>query len=225
MELKLHHLINSRSQRILWLLEELRLDYELIIHPQKVLNADAPPHKFPILLLQQSGHEQTLTESSAIAAYLCQQKQALILNSSAHHYWDFCFYTHFSDGSFMPNLALKQVFAQIVCQTPWPVRFVSLAFKATFNKAYLNPEIKTQLTLLNDHLTKNTWLAGDQFSYADILLWFPLHACTYAYPDFQAYNALERYLRQIKSRPAFQAALLKGQWSADEFQRYWERTQ
>ena len=43
MELKLHHLINSRSQRILWLLEELRLDYELIIHPQKVLNADAPP--------------------------------------------------------------------------------------------------------------------------------------------------------------------------------------
>lgn len=79
MELKLHHLINSRSQRILWLLEELQLDYELIIHPQKVLNADAPPHKFPTLLLQQSGHKQTLTESSAIAAYLCQQKQALIL--------------------------------------------------------------------------------------------------------------------------------------------------
>ena len=74
-------------------------------------------------------------------------------------------------------------------------------------------------------IAKNTWLAGDQFSYADILLWFPLHACTHAYPDFQAYNALERYLRQIKSRPAFQAALLKGQWSADEFQRYWEITQ
>lgn len=219
----LHHLPNSRSQRILWLLEELKLDYELQIYIDKN-NADAKL-KFPTLSVQKNDTAQTLTESSAIAEYLAQHQQQLVLSAQDEHYWHYCFYLHFADASFMPNLALKQVFAQIAQQTPWLVRFVSLAFKAAFNRGYLNPEMKQQLNQLNTHLQQHSWLAGDQFSIADILLWFPLHASQYAHPQFSDYPALIEYLKQIKSRPAFQTALQKGHWSAEKFQRYWQITQ
>lgn len=219
----LHHLPNSRSQRILWLLEELGLDYTLQICFDK--NAADAKLKFPTLSVQKHDTVQTFTESSAIAEYLGQHQQQLILKPHDDNYWLYCFYLHYADASFMPNLALKQVFAQIAQQTPWPVRFVSLAFKAAFNRAYLNAELSQHLHQLNEHLRQHIWLAGDQFSIADILLWFPLHANQYAHPQFADYPALIQYLAQIKSRPAFQTAMQKGCWSAEEFQRYWRMTQ
>ncbi|MGE8540290.1 MAG: glutathione S-transferase [Acinetobacter sp.] len=225
-KITLHHLPNSRSQRILWLLEELGLNYELQIYDNKnAADVKNTKLKFPTLCLQQNDIVQTLTESSAIAEYLAQHQQQLVLTPHNEHYWHYCFYQHYADASFMPNLALKQVFSQIVQQTPWLLRFVSLAFKAAFNRGYLNSEMKQQLNQLNTHLQQRTWLAGAQFSIADILLWFPLHASQYAYPQFSDYPALSQYLMQIKSRPAFQTALQKGRWSAEEFQRYWQITQ
>ena len=231
MKLKLHHHPNSRSQRIIWLLEELQLDYQLEIHSTHTKNVNGQPLKFPTLLIQDNDaqNQLRLTETSAIAEYLCQKQQKLIIYPNQQDYWSFCFYQHYADASFMPNLALKQVFRQIAQQTPWLVRFVSIAFKAAFNKGYLNPEIQTQLQILNTYLEKNhaknqIWLTGEDFTYADILLWFPLQASAYAYPDFAHYPALVNYLQQIKSRPAFQASLQKGRWSADLFQHYWQIT-
>ena len=225
MTIQLYHLPNSRSQRIVWLLEELGLDYELDIHLEHTQTTNGQALKFPTLLIQQNAQNQLkLTETSAIAEYLCQQQQKFIIHPNHQGDWNFCFYQHYADASFMPNLALKQVFSQIAQQTPWLVRFVSLAFKMAFNKGYLNPEIAQQLQQINLHLTRYTWVAGDDFTYADILLWFPLHASAYAYPDFAHYPALVNYLQQIKSRPTFQASLQKGQWSADLFQQYWQMT-
>ena len=225
MNITLHHLPNSRSQRILWLLEELSLNYDLIIYSKNTADKPNRQMKFPTLHIEQNSQSQTLTESSAVAEYLCQLEQKIMVQPADSSYWHFCFYKNFADAGFMPNLALKQVFTQIAQQTPWPVRFVSLAFKAAFNQGYLNPELEKQLQMLVSHLQQNIWLAGNQFSLADILLWFPLQACAYAYPQFSDYPALEQYLKQIKSRPAFQSALQKGHWSAEEFQRYWQITQ
>lgn len=222
LKITLHHLPNSRSQRIVWLLEELDLNYELIICPNKIQSG----LKFPTLLIQQPYADiHTLTESSAIAEYLCQLNKQFILDAPDNMYWNYCFYKNYADASFMPNLALKQVFAQIAQQTPWLLRFVSLAFKAAFNSAYLTPEITKQLQMLDSHLKNHIWLAGNQFSCADILVWFPLQASQSALLNFTAYPALARYLTQIQSRPAFQTALLKGHWSTEEFQRYWQITQ
>lgn len=125
----------------------------------------------------------------------------------------------------MPNLVLKQIFQQIKQQTPFVIRFISLAFQQAFNRAYLNPQLKQQLEQINSHLSHHTWLAGDDFSDADILLWFPLHAAEFAYPQFSDYPSLERYLKQITSRPAFQTALDRGQWSSQQFKQYWRVTQ
>jgi glutathione S-transferase len=222
MQITLFHLPNSRSQRIVWLLEELNLNYELNICDQ---NAPQAKMKFPTVQIEQHGKIQQLSESSAIAEYLCQLEQKLVVLPSDQDYWHYCFYKNFADASFMPNLALKQVFAQIAQQTPWPVRFISLAFKVAFNRVYLNPVLDQQLQILNRHFMQYTWLAGDKFSSADILLWFPLLACEFAHAKFSDYPALAQYLKQIKSRPAFQTALQKGHWSAEEFQRYWQITQ
>lgn len=147
MNITLHHLPNSRSQRILWLLEELSLNYDLIIYSKNTADKPNGQMKFPTLHIQQNSQSQTLTESSAVAEYLCQLEQKIMVQPADSSYWHFCFYKNFADAGFMPNLALKQVFTQIAQQTPWPVRFVSLAFKAAFNQGYLNPELEKQLQM------------------------------------------------------------------------------
>lgn len=223
--LQLFHKTNSRSQRIIWLFEELQLPYELCFEQQLDTAQSAVTQKYPTVKISNTKSTFELTESSAITEYFCQKEQRLIISPEHKNFSNYCLYKNFADASFMPNLALKQVFSQIVQNTPWPVRFISLAFKAAFNKAYLNPELQRQLQHLEQHLQLHPWLAGNDFSTADLLLWFPLYACQYAAPQFQQYDALNRYLRQIESRPAFQQACAKGQWSAQEFQRYWQITQ
>ncbi|MEJ5034029.1 glutathione binding-like protein [Acinetobacter sp. MYb177] len=219
----LHHLQNSRSQRILWLLEELELSYEL--KPYDATQARQMNLKFPTLDISHDTQTIRLTESSAIVEYLCQLQQKLIIPHDHTQYWNFCFYSHYSDASLMPNLALKQVFQHIKQQTPLVVRFVSLAFQSAFNHAYLNPELHRQLKEIDIHLSTHSYFAGDVFSYADILMWFPLYAASYATPQFTQYQAIQYYFTQIQSRPAFNAAMARGQWSASYFEHYWSITQ
>ena len=219
----LHHLQNSRSQRILWLLEELELSYELQLYD--ATQARQTNLKFPMLDISHDTQTIRLTESSAIVEYLCQLQQKLIIPHDHTQYWNFCFYSHYSDASLMPNLALKQVFQHIKQQTPFVIRFVSLAFQSAFNQAYLNPELHRQLKEIDTHLSTHSYFAGDVFSYADILMWFPLYAASYATPQFAQYHAIQLYFTQIQSRPAFNAAMARGQWSASYFEHYWSITQ
>ncbi|MEQ1110533.1 glutathione binding-like protein [Acinetobacter johnsonii] len=219
----LHHLQNSRSQRILWLLEELELSYELKLYD--TAQAKQTNLKFPTLDISHNTQTIRLTESSAIVEYLCQLCQKLIIPHDHTQYWNFCFYSHYSDASLMPNLALKQVFQHIKQQTPLLVRIMSLAFQSAFNHAYLNPELDRQLKEIDTHLSTHSYFAGDVFSYADILMWFPLYAASYATPQFAQYQSIQHYFTQIQSRPAFNTAMARGQSSASYFEHYWSITQ
>lgn len=219
----LHHLQNSRSQRILWLLEELELSYELKFYD--AAQATQSKLKFPTLDIQEGEQTRQLNESSAIVEYLCQRQQKLMVQPDHTEYWNFCFYKNYSDASLMPNLALKQVFQHIKQQTPLLVRFVSLTFQSSFNHAYLNPELHRQLKKIDTHLRTHAYFAGDVFSSADILMWFPLYAAHYATPQFSQYSAIQAYINQIQSRFAFNAAMARGQWSASDFEHYWSITQ
>lgn len=224
MSIVLYHLPNSRSQRIVWLFEELDVYYELrVIEQNPSEHTSQKIDKFPTVHLLDENI--WLHESSAIAEYFSQHQQKMIIQSHHPHYWDFCYFKNFADASLMPNLALKQVFAQIVQQTPWLFRLVSLVFKKAFNHVYLNPELNKQLDHIEQHLSQQIWFAGNSFSYADILMWFPLQACKEAYPNFKQYTAIQEYLARIHTRPAFQQALQKGQWSSTTFQHYWQITQ
>ena len=211
----LYHLKNSRSQRIVWLLEELALDYQLEIHEQS-----QNQHKYPLLKTSYNSNIQDMTESSAICHFLCQQHNQLLIPPSNDEFWSFSFYSHFADASLMSNLAMQQVFRQIVLRTSFLVRWVSCTFQYGIRRHYLEPELQKYLQQMNQHFSQRTFIAGT-FSYADILLWFPLKAASYAHGHFQEYPALHAYLERLEQRPSFQTALIRGQWSAAVFESYW----
>lgn len=221
----LYHLANSRSQRIVWLLEELKLNYNLVF--ADVAIPDELPNsvlalKFPTLSITTHQGEYVLTETTAVAEFLLSEfGQHLIINSEqTSEFLDYLFWKNFSDGSLMVNVILKQTFSQITKSTPLIFRPISWSFQYGFNKAYLEQAIDQQLKRVDYHLRDHDWLAGATFSLADILLWFPLEACMRFTPNTSHQN-LNRYMQQIHECPSFCRALEKGKWSNDEFDRYW----
>lgn len=217
MQITLFHLPNSRSQRILWLLEELKCDYKLIL-------GNAVPNdqkmKYPTVDILDHGTAFRLTETSAIAEFLSHHFKFLpdhlnnVQNSA-----NFFFWKNYADGSFMPDLALKQIFNQIVKQTPWPLRFITKAIQYAFSRRYLNDNLKKHMDKVEQYLIGRTWI-DEQFGICDILLWFPLQACYASWPQSE-YSYIDKYLKRIANRTAFKAALNKGQFSEENFQEYW----
>jgi len=226
LKLSLYHLANSRSQRIVWLLEELQADYNLVFSDEVVLT-DLPnsvlPLKYPTLSVKKLQDEFVLTETIAVAEFLVSQFDLkLTVNSSCPNaFLNYLFWKNYSDASLMPNVALKQIFAQITQRTPFIFRPISWSFMLAFNKGYLDRAFKEQLQRVNDHLENNHWITGENFTIADILMWFPLEACM-QFNNTESYMHLKRYMAQIQHRPTFQKALERGRWSSGEFARYWK---
>lgn len=226
LDLQIFHLQNSRSQRIIWLLEELQIEYSLHFasdEKSKELLATVAPLKFPTLTFQTEKSFYVLSETSAIADFLVSQPEGILKvpPETQIEFLDYVFWKNYADASLMPNVALKQIFAQIKQKTPLPFRPISWVLQQTFNKAYLDAEIHGQLKRINEHLSCNEWIAGSSFTVADILMWFPLEACNCFTLDMDHYSHIQRYLKQIQDRPFFQTALNKGKWSNEEFLHYW----
>lgn len=228
MQIQLYHKPNSRSQRIVWLFEELGLDYDILVCDTlddantHQLQQAHPLAKFPTVKITELEHTFFLSETSAIAEWFSTHQQSLgAMNLDSSALVDYYYWKNFAEATFMPNLALKQIFSQLAIRTPWLIRFIPRAIQYGFNQGYLNPLLQQQMQMINLHLTKQPWVAGAQFTIADILLWFPLHACTHLNDRYMHYPAINSYLQQIEDRPAFQRALSKGQWSAPIFKQYW----
>lgn len=218
MKITLFHLPNSRSQRILWLLEELKCDYKLILG-----NAvpDDQKMKYPTVDILDHGTAFRLTETSAIAEFLSHHFKFLPDHlNNVQDSVNFFFWKNYADGSFMPDLALKQVFNQIVLQTPWPLRFISKSFQYAFHKGYLNSSLQKHMEKIEHHLSTRLWVDAE-FGISDILLWFPLQAC-YVSSNKLNYPHIGKYLHKISERPAFRVALKKGEFSEATFDKYWQ---
>lgn len=223
MQIRLFHLKNSRSQRIIWFLEELGLNYELIIKDHSVIGKHKnSPHqlsKFPTIEIIEQGKTSVLAETLAILDYLSHLHPQLEPNSlSSQQLLNFYYWKNYCEATFIPDLVLKQIFHQIAQHTPFPIRFIPKLLKYGFDQDYLNQSLQQQMRMIDEHLEQHAWFAGDQFTIADILMWFPLLACSQNYSQFKHIN---RYLAQIENRPAFNNALIKGQWSASTFNAYW----
>lgn len=230
--LTLHHLPNSRSQRIVWLLEELGLPYELVIHraaarsaqPIDSLLAVHPLGKVPILMIQTTQGTLALAESGAIVEYLLGLDSAGRLHASpgradalADLYW-----RHFAEGSLMPYLAMKLVFGGIWQRTPWLLRPTVWPVVWTVRRVYLNPNLRRELDWIERHLHLLAWFGGEHFSAADVLMGFLLEAVVaggLAKPE--SHPRICDFVARIKARPAYQQALQRGQWSAQQHARYW----
>lgn len=223
MRIRLFHLQNLRSQRIIWFLEELGLNYELTIKDHSGIDKDKnSPHqlsKFPTIEIIEQGKTSILAETSAILDYLSHLHPQLGPNSLlSQQLQNFYYWKNYSEATFIPDLVLKQIFHQIVKRTPFPVRFIPKFLKYGFDQGYLNQSLQRQMSMIDKHLEHHLWFAGDQFTTADILMWFPLLACS---PNYRQFKHIQRYLAQIENRPAFKNALIKGRWSASTFKAYW----
>lgn len=212
-----HHLENSRSQRVLWLLEELGVEYEVRRYERNPKTLLAPPELFKVHPLGKSPvitHGAiTVAESGAIMEYLVDAFGASTLRPAAgtpqarqYTYW-----MHFAEGSAMPPLVMKLVFDRIE-QAPVPffIKPILKGISGKVNADFIMPNIERQMTFIESHLTSNPWFAGDAFSAADIQMSFPLEAASSRAGIMQRFPKIMAYVQRIHERPAYKRALARG---------------
>ena len=212
-----HHLNNSRSQRIVWLLEELGLDYEIKRYqrdPETMLapaslRAVHPLGKSPVI----TDGELTLAESGAIIDYLIARYGAGSLAPAAgtparlrYNYW-----LHYAEGSAMTPLLLKLVFDRVEsAPMPFFVKPVAKGISAKVKSSFIEPQLKQHLDYLEGELGESDWFAGDAFSGADIQLSFVLEAAAARGGLDASRPRLTDFLQRIHARPAYRRALERG---------------
>nr|WP_172202499.1 glutathione S-transferase [Niveibacterium sp. COAC-50] len=218
-----HHLEMSRSQRILWLLEELGLPYELVLYKRDPKTRLAPPALKAVHPLGKSpvitDGELTIAESGAILEYLAEcygPAQAGDLaelqpapGSEAHRQCRF--WMHYAEGSLMNWLVMKLVFMKIPTQPmPFFVRPIARAICDQVLKKLVDPNLRTGLDFMEAHLAKNHWFAGEQLSIADFQMCFPVEAALARTGNANRYPKLKAFRERVAARPAYQRALAKG---------------
>jgi glutathione S-transferase len=215
--LTVHHLNNSRSQRVLWLLEELQLPYEVRRYERDAQTLRAPPElravhplgKSPVI----SDGEITLAESGAILEYLADRYRPgeLAPAPGTPERVPYVYWLHYAEGSLMPLLLLKLVFDRMeTAPMPFIARPVARAIAEKGRQAAVTPELRTHLDYLEGALAQREWFAGPRFSAADIQLSFPIEAAQARGGLDGSRPRLMDWLARIHARPAYQRALERG---------------
>lgn len=241
--LHLHHLENSRSFRIIWLLEELKLDYQLTTYERKhglapkAMQRIHPLGKSPIL---QDG-DLALVESAHIIEHIIDHYDTRLQQGGQRHiptvsddapnddimlamvkdkqlrpdygtaaYEQYRYWLHFTESSLMPLRMISLMFAFAAKKSPIGIKQVAQLLHRGVQKSYLNQSSEQHLQFLNQHLSKHTWLAGSQFSGADIHLEFVINAMAQTGDLPAKYTHIHNWLKKAHVRPAYQRAVEKG---------------
>ncbi|MEH1893119.1 MAG: glutathione S-transferase [Nostoc sp.] len=213
----LHHLNNSRSQRVLSLLEELGIEYEVKRYDRnpKTMLAPAslrevhPLGKSPVI----TDGALTLAESGAIIEYLVERygNGRLIPALGTPERLRYTYWLHYAEGSAMPLLLLKLVFDQIEKgPIPFFVRPIARAIVDRVKNSFIQPQIAQHLDYQEAEIGKSTWFAGNEFTAADIQMSFPLEAAAARAGLDASRPKLMAFLDRIHTRPAYQQALERG---------------
>jgi glutathione S-transferase len=213
-----HHLNNSRSQRILWLLEELGTPYEVKRYQRDAQTMLAPPELKAVHPLGKSpvitDGDVTLAESGAIVEYLASRYAPglLVPNPQTPEHLRYLYWMHFAEGSAMPPLLLKLIFDRIESGKGMPffVRPVARGIAAKVKGMMVTPNLQRQLDFMEGELASREWFAGPSFTAADIQMSFPLEAAASRGGLDEKRPKLWAWLRRIHARPAYQRALEKG---------------
>ncbi len=212
-----HHLNNSRSQRILWLLEELGLPYEIKRYQRDAKTMLAPPElravhplgKSPVI----SDGELTIAESGAIVDYLASHygNGILIPKANTPEHLRYTYWLHFAEGSAMSPLLLKLVFDRIESgPMPFFIRPVARSIAQRAKNWIVLPNIERILNFLEAEMGKSAWFAGTEFTAADVQMSFPLEAASVRAGLNETRPRLWAFLKTIHARPAYLRALEKG---------------
>ena len=212
-----HHLNNSRSQRVLWLLEELGVTYEIKKYERDPTTMLAPPALMDVHPLGKSpvitDGDITVAESGAILEYLVERyddgRLAPAIGTEERVRWRY--WLHFAEGSAMPPLLIKLI-CDRVAQAPMPffVKPIARAISTKVQAMMVQPNLKRQWDFMESELTQNKWFAGSQFSAADIQMSFPIEAAAQRAGLDASRPRLMAFLKRIHARPAYKRALKTG---------------
>jgi glutathione S-transferase len=210
-----HHLNHSRSQRVLWLLEELELPYEIKYYERDPLTRLAPPSlkavhplgKSPVLV----DEGVTVAETGAIVEYLVEKAGGRLKPAPGTADWRrWTYWIHFAEGSLMPQLLLDLVLTALPGRAPAPLQEAAKAAAEAARLAYASPNLKTMFDYVESELAMRPWFAGEDFSAADVMMSFPLEAGGARACAFEGRRKIEAFVERIHARPAYRKALARG---------------
>ncbi len=218
-----HHLETSRSQRVLWLLEELALPYEIKVYKRDPRTRLAPPELKKIHPLGKSpvitDGDLVVAESGAILEYLAETYGAQGQGDVAHlvpapgtpEHRECRFWLHFAEGSLMNWLVMKLVFITIPTQPmPFFVRPIARQLCAQVQAKLIDPNLKAALSYMDQHLAQHAWFAGDRLTLADFQMSFAVEAALARGADAARYTHVAAYKARLAARPAYQRGIAKG---------------
>ena len=229
-----HHLNNSRSQRVLWLLEELGVTYEIRRYERDANTMLAPPELLAVHPLGKSpvitDGTLTVAESGAIVEYLVATygNGRLIPPPGTPECLRYIYWLHFAEGSAMPPLVMKLIFDRIKSTPlPWPASAVARRIADRVLDSFVMPNIARQLNFMEAELAGRDWFAGADFTAADIQMSFPLEAAANrvgagvgaarqsaarpgAVLPIAARPGLSAFLERVHARDAYRRALQRG---------------
>jgi len=211
-----HHLNDSRSQRVLWLLEELELPYEIVryerdprsLRAPRALRAVHPLGKSPVL----TEDGRTLAESGAIIEYVLERhgNGRLIPPAGSDERLRYTHFLHYAEGSAMPLLLLKLVASRLAkAPTPALIRPVARLIARGLLQSFVEPELALHVAYLEGELARHTWFAGTELSAADIQMSFVVEALL-ARGDASTMPGLRAFRERVHQRPAYRRAEERG---------------
>jgi glutathione S-transferase len=216
MPIVVHHLNNSRSQRVLWLLEELGVPYEVKYYQRNPKSLRAPPElkalhplgKSPVI--EDDG--RVLAETGAIVEYLLDThgNGRLRPPPGSDERRRFTYWLHYAEGSAMPPLVMQLVFRLMPRRAPWLLRPVVRSIAQRAEAGYFGPQLKLHMNFWEEELGRSTWFAGEEFSAADIMMSYPIEVAAARSNALEGRPRLAAFLDRIKARPAYRRAEEKG---------------
>ena len=210
-----HHLENSRSQRILWLLEELGADYDVKRYERDKQTSLAPPELKQVHPLGKSpvveDDGKIIAETGAMIDYLIDQHGNGRLRPApgTAEYDRYRYWLHYAEGSAFPPLLLKLILSRMAsAKMPFFAKPVAKKIVQGALDGFVDPQLKLHFDYIESELGKSEWFAGDAFSGADIIMSFPLEA--FVSRSGRAPRNIKGFLSRIHARPAYQTALQRG---------------
>jgi glutathione S-transferase len=210
-----HHLNNSRSQRVLWLLEELGVPYEIKPYARDAKTMLAPPELRAIHPLGKSpvitDGDKVIAETGAIIEYIIENygQGRLIPPAGTPERLRYTYWLHYAEGSAMTPLLLKLVFTALPARAPGLLKGLVKAVAAKAQSGFVDPQLKSHIDYWDAELSKTAWFAGPDFTAADIMMSFPLEAGA-SRAGAGSRPKVRAFLDRIHARPAYQKALERG---------------
>jgi glutathione S-transferase len=210
-----HHLNNSRSQRVLWLLEELGVPYEVKRYERDAQTMLAPPELLAVHPLGKSpvvtDGDKTLAETGAIVEYLVETygQGRLVPAAGTPERLRWTYWLHYAEGSAMTPLLLKLVFTALPARAPGLLKGLVRTIAAKAQSGFVDPQLKSHIDYWEAELAKAEWFAGPDFTAADIMMSFPLEAGA-ARAGAASRPRVKAFLDRIHARPAYRQALERG---------------